>query len=251
MRISHAPTAGLPPRAFLPVTVLLLAPWPLAAQRSAAAPAAAQAAGPSLKESAELDAIKSVKWRAIGPSNQAGRIPVVVGMPGDRSTYYVGSAAGGLIKTTNGGVTFTQLFDDKDNASMGDLVVAPSDPNILYLGTGEGNPRNSASIGDGVYKSLDAGRTWRKIGLENVEKIPRMRIDPRNPDIVYVCALGRTWGPNDDRGLYKTSDGGKTWEKILYKDSLTGCSDVDIDPNNANIVYAGMYTHQRWPWYFT
>ncbi|MBV6521570.1 MAG: hypothetical protein MNPFHGCM_01709 [Gemmatimonadaceae bacterium] len=221
----------------------------LPAQRTSAPPA--QTPAPSLTVSAELDAIKRLKWRSIGPANQAGRIPVVVGIAGDRSTYYVGSAAGGLIKTTNGGVTFTQLFDHQDNASIGDLAIAPSDPNILYLGSGEGNPRNSASIGDGVYKSVDAGRTWKKIGLENVEKIPRLRIDPRNPDVVYVCALGRTWGPNEDRGLYKTRDGGKTWSRILYKDALTGCSDVDIDPGNANIVYAGMYSHQRWPWYFT
>ncbi len=221
---------------------------PAGAQRPAPTPVAST---PSVSQSPEIEALKRVKWRAIGPANQAGRIPVVVGVPGDRSTYFIGSAAGGLIKTTNGGVTFTQLFDDKDNASMGDLVIAPSDPNIIYLGTGEGNPRNSASIGDGVYKSLDAGRTWKKLGLENTEKIPRMRVDPRNADVVYVCALGRTWGPNEDRGLYKTVDGGKSWKKILYKDNLTGCSDVDIDPNNANIVYAGMYTHRRWPWYFT
>ncbi len=229
----------------------LIAVAPIAAQRGTPPQPPAPATTVSLKESAELDALKRMKWRSIGPANQAGRIPVVVGVPGDRSTYYIGSAAGGLIKTTNGGTTFTQLFDDKDNASMGDLVIAPSDPNILYLGTGEGNPRNSASIGDGVYKSLDAGKTWRKIGLENTEKIPRMRIDPRNPDVVYVCALGRTWGPNEDRGVFKTTDGGKSWRKLLYKDTLTGCSDIDIDPGNANIVYAGMFTHQRWPWYFS
>ena len=109
---------------------------------------------------------------------------MVVGVPGNRSIFYIGSAAGGLMKTTNGGITYTQLFDDQDNASIGDLVIAPSDPNILYLATGEGNPRNSASVGDGVYKSLDAGRTWKKLGLENVEKVPRMRVDPRNPDVV-------------------------------------------------------------------
>ena len=224
----------------------------LYAQRAGAPPAAgAPVAAVSVKESPELTAITRLRWRAIGPANQAGRIPAVVGVPGNRSVFYIGSAAGGLMKTTNGGITFTQLFDNQDNASIGDVVIAPSDPNILYLATGEGNPRNSASVGDGVYKSVDAGRTWKKIGLENVEKVPRMRIDPRNPDVVYLCALGRTWGPNEDRGLYKTTDGGKTWRKILYRNTLTGCSDVDIDPNNANIVYAGMFTHQRWPWYFT
>lgn len=240
--------AFLQPMHFLIATLALVALAPgLEAQRGGAAPPAS----PSVKESPELQAIARLQWRWIGPANQAGRIPLVAGIPGDRSTYYVGSAAGGLMKTINGGVTFTQLFDDQDNASMGDLVIAPSNPNILYLGTGEGNPRNSASVGDGVYKSVDAGRTWRKIGLENTEKIPRMKIDAQNPDIVYVCALGKTWGPNEERGLFKTADGGRTWRKILYRDPLTGCSDVDIDPGNSNIVYAGMYTHQRWPWYFT
>lgn len=233
----------------IPVAVLQVSvSGALYAQR-AGAPPASQAV--SVKDSPELAAISRLRWRAIGPANQAGRIPMVVGVPGNRSVFYIGSAAGGLMKTTNGGITFTQLFDDQDNASIGDLVIAPSDPNILYLATGEGNPRNSASVGDGVYKSLDAGRTWKKIGLENVEKVPRMRVDPRNADVVYVCALGRTWGPNEDRGLFKTTDGGRTWRKILYRNTLTGCSDVDIDPSNANIVYAGMYTHQRWPWYFT
>ncbi|MBK8248949.1 MAG: hypothetical protein IPK85_16350 [Gemmatimonadetes bacterium] len=211
----------------------------------------AVAATAPLNGTPELEAIRRVQWRSIGPANQAGRIPLIVGIPGDRSTYYVGAAAGGLIKTTNGGVTFEQLFDDKDNASMGDLVVSPSNKNILYLGTGEGNPRNSASVGNGVYKSVDGGRSWRKIGLENTEKIPRMRIDPYDPNIVYVCALGATWGPSDERGLFKTVDGGKTWKKILYKDNLTGCSDVDIDPTNSEIVWAGMHRHQRYPWYFT
>jgi photosystem II stability/assembly factor-like uncharacterized protein len=209
------------------------------------------AAPPPVDRSAELDALRQLRWRAIGPANQAGRIAFVVGVPGNRNVYYVGSAAGGLIKTTNGGITFTHLFDDQEVASMGDMVIAPSNPNILYLGTGEGNPRNSASIGNGVYKSLDGGRTWKHVGLAGTEKIPRLRIDAQNPDIVYVCALGRTWGPNEERGLFKTTDGGKTWRRILYKDPLTGCSDVDIDPNNSNVVYAGMYTHRRWPWYFT
>ena len=228
----------------LAVAICTLPSASLAAQR-------APAAAPSLVESPELAAISRLRWRSIGPANQAGRIPMVLGVPGNRSVFYVGSSAGGLMKTTNAGITWTHLFDNMDNASIGDLVMAPSNPNILYLGTGEGNPRNSASVGDGVYKSLDAGRTWKKIGLENTEKIPRMRIDPRDPDVVYVCALGKTWGPNEERGLFKTTDGGATWRKILYLNDLTGCSDVDIDPGNAHIVYAGMYTHQRWPWFFT
>ena len=237
------------PRAFA-LTFLVLAPIPAGHAQRPAAPVAATMA-PSVNGTPELAAIKRMRWRAIGPANQAGRIPMVVGIPGDRSTYYVGSAAGGLAKTTNGGVTFTQLFDDKDNASIGDLAIAPSNPNILYLGTGEGNPRNSASIGDGVYKSTDAGRTWRKLGLENTEKVARIRIDATNPDIVYVCALGKTWGPSEERGLYKSTDGGRTWKRVLFKDTLTGCSDVDLDPGSSDVVYAGMHRHQRYPWYFT
>jgi photosystem II stability/assembly factor-like uncharacterized protein len=221
----------------------LLVPLASSAQT---APATAQTS------SAEADAIRRLQWRAIGPANNAGRIPAIAGIPGDPNIYYVGAAAGGIIKTTNGGVTFTSIFDDQTNVSIGDIAIAPSDVNVIYVGTGEGNPRNSASIGDGMYKSIDAGKTWTKIGLEKTEKIPRIRVDPRNHDIVYVCALGRTWGPNEDRGLYKTTDGGKSWRKILSgRDQTTGCSDVDIHPTNSNIVYAGLYTHRRYPWYFT
>ncbi len=240
-------------RTSLAVLPLLALAATLGAQARATSVATSVATSATLPLSGtpELEAIKRVRWRSIGPANQAGRVPLIVGIPGDRSTYYVGSAAGGLIKTTNGGVTFDQLFDDKDNASMGDMVISPVNKNILYLGTGEGNPRNSASIGDGVYKSTDGGRSWRKVGLENTEKIPRMRIDPYDPNIVYVCALGKTWGPSEDRGLYKTTDGGKTWRKILYKDNLTGCADVDIDPSNSEVVWVGMHRHQRYPWYFT
>ena len=225
-------------------------PHALLAQRTApTAPTAATSV--SLVDGPELTALKNLRWRSIGPANQAGRIPLVMGMPGDRSTYFVGAAAGGLLKTTNGGVTFTQLFDDQPVSSIGDLQIAPTDPNTIYVGTGENNPRNSASIGMGIYKSVDAGKTWKYVGLDGTDKIARLRIDPRDANIVYVCALGHTWGPNEERGVFKTTDGGANWKKILYKNDLTGCSDLDIDPTNSNIVWAGMYTHQRYPWYFT
>lgn len=230
------------------LTTLANAPATLAAQRTTPASATAPA---SLVDGPELNALKNLRWRSIGPANQAGRIPVVMGLPGDRNTYYIGAAAGGLLKTTNGGVTFTQIFDEQPVSSIGDLQIAPTDPNTIYVGTGENNPRNSASIGAGVYKSIDAGKTWRYVGLDGTDKIARLRIDPRDPNVVYVCALGHTWGPNVERGVFKTTDGGKSWNKILYKNELTGCSDLDIDPTNSNIVYAGMYTHQRYPWYFT
>jgi photosystem II stability/assembly factor-like uncharacterized protein len=134
-------------------------------------------------------------------------------------------------------------------ASIGAIAIAPTDPNVIYVGTGEGNPRNDASIGDGIYKSVDAGGHWVNVGLPDSEKIARLVVDPRNADVVYACALGREWGPNEERGLFKTVDGGKSWKKVLYKNDLTGCSDVDIDPTNANIVYTGMFTFRRWAWY--
>jgi photosystem II stability/assembly factor-like uncharacterized protein len=223
------------------LTLSLLAATPLLAQvNRQPAPA-----GP-----ADADALRKLTWRSIGPANNAGRISVIVGIPGDVTTYYVAGAAGGIIKTTNGGTTFRQIFDKQNVASIGAIAIAPSDRNVLYVGTGEGNPRNSASFGDGVYKSTDAGTTWTHLGLGDTEKIARIVIDPRDPNDVYVCALGHEWGPNDERGLFKTTDGGKTWQKVLFKNNLTGCSDVDIDPTNANVVYAGMYTFRRWAWYF-
>jgi len=204
--------------------------------------------GPS-SASSLVDALQRLQWRNIGPTVQAGRIPAFVGLPGDIHTMYVSGAVGGIFKTTNGGVSWTAIFDDQNVSSIGAIAIAPSDPNVIYVGTGEGNPRNDASIGDGVYKSIDAGAHWTHTGLTDTEKIARIVIDPRNADVAYACALGREWGPNRERGLYKTADGGRTWKQILYTNDLTGCSDVDIDPTSANIVYAGMWTFRRWAWY--
>ncbi|HUQ81859.1 MAG TPA: FlgD immunoglobulin-like domain containing protein [Gemmatimonadaceae bacterium] len=185
----------------------------------------------------------------MGPANNAGRISVVVGVPGDPYTYYVAGANGGIIKTTNAGTTFKPIFDKQDVSSIGAIAIAPSDPNVIYVGTGEGNPRNNASIGDGMYRSVDGGEHWTHIGLEKTDKIARLVIDSRNPDVVYACAIGREWGPNEDRGVFKTVDGGRTWKKVLYVDPQTACSDISADPNNSNIIYAGMYTYRRWAWH--
>jgi photosystem II stability/assembly factor-like uncharacterized protein len=195
------------------------------------------------------EALRSLQWRNIGPTVQTGRTPVFVGLPGQPDTMYVAGAVGGIFKTTNGGVTWTPIFDDQAVLSVGALAIAPSDPSVIYAGTGEGNPRNDASIGDGIYKSIDAGGHWTNVGLRDSEKITRIVVDPRNADVAYACALGREWGPNEERGLFKTNDGGKSWAKVLYKNDLTGCSDVDIDPTNANVVYAGLWTFRRWAWY--
>ena len=170
-------------------------------------------------------------------------------MPGNRDVYYVAGANGGIIKTTNGGVTFRPIFDKQDVGSIGAIAIAPSDPNIIYVGTGEENPRNNASVGDGMYKSVDAGEHWTHIGLEKSDKIARIVIDAKNPDVVYACGLGREWGPNEERGVFKTTDGGKSWRKVLYVDPQTACSDIAADPANSNIIYAGMYTYRRWAWH--
>jgi len=212
-------------------------------------PAGLSAQGRASDASAPADALKNLQWRNIGPTVQAGRVSVFVGLPGDINTMYVAGAVGGIFKTTNGGVTWKAIFDDQPVASIGAVAIAPTDPNVIYAGTGEGNPRNDASIGDGIYKSIDAGDHWVNVGLPDSEKFARIVVDPRNADVVYACALGREWGPNDERGLFKTIDGGKSWKKVLYQNDLTGCSDVDIDPTNANIVYAGMFTFRRWAWY--
>jgi len=195
------------------------------------------------------DQLKGLKWRSVGPANNAGRISVVAGVPGNRDVYYVAGANGGIIKTTNGGITFRPVFDKQSSISIGAIAVAPSDPNIIYVGTGEENPRNNASVGDGMYKSVDAGEHWTHIGLTQTDKIARLVIDSKNPDIVYACGLGREWGPNEERGVFKTVDGGKTWRKVLYVDPQTACSDIAADPGNSNILYAGMYTYRRWAWH--
>ncbi|MCX5766589.1 MAG: glycosyl hydrolase [Gemmatimonadetes bacterium] len=188
-------------------------------------------------------------WRSVGPANNAGRISVVTGVPGNPLIYFVAGANGSIIKTTNGGTTFTPVFDDQSAGSIGAIAVAPSDPNVVYVGTGEGNPRNNASVGDGMYKSVDGGEHWTHIGLEKSDKIARIVIDGRNPNIVFACALGREWGPSEERGVFRTSDGGATWTKVLYVDPQTSCSDLSADPNNSNILYAGMYTYRRWAWH--
>lgn len=198
----------------------------------------------------ENAALRNLHWRSIGPANPGGRITVVTGIPGDPNVFYVGGAAGGLAKTVNGGVTFTQLFDNQDVASIGDVEVADSNHNVVWVGTGEGDPRNSTSFGNGVYRSADGGQSWTHVGLEDTERIKRIAVDPQDPDIAFVCALGHAWGPNEERGVFKTTDGGKNWKKVLYLNQDTGCSDIAMDPTNSNELYAGMYTFRRKPYRF-
>src|SRR5579884_2308012 len=189
--------------------------------------------------------LKPLTWRCIGPANTGGRITALAVYEADPNTYWVATASGGLLKTTNNGVTFEHQFDHEATVSIGDVCVAPSDKNIVWVGTGESNPRNSVSYGDGVYKSSDGGRSWEHMGLKRSFQIGRICIHPRNPDIVYVGALGRLYGPNEERGLFKTTDGGKTWEKILYIDDKTGVIDVHMHPADPETLLVATYERQR------
>jgi len=188
--------------------------------------------------------------RSIGPGHTSGRVTAIVGVESDPDTVYVGGAAGGVWKTINGGASWEPLFDEQPVASIGALAVFQANPVIVWAGTGEGNLHHTVSVGNGVYRSVDAGRTWTHLGLDATEHISRIVLDPANPDVAWVAALGHTWGENPERGVFKTEDGGKTWTKILYVDERTGAADLVIDPRNPRKLYAAMWQHRRWPWFF-
>jgi photosystem II stability/assembly factor-like uncharacterized protein len=181
-----------------------------------------------------------LRWRYIGP--EGNRVSAVVGIPGDPLTYYAGSASGGIAKTVDGGINWTQVFDDQPVHSIGDLAVAPSDPSTVWAGTGEACIRSHISVGEGIFKSTDAGRSWTRMGLERTGRIGRVIIHPQNPDIVYACALGHAYGPQPDRGVFRTLDGGRTWDKVLFVDENTGCSELTMDPTNPRKLFAGTWT---------
>jgi photosystem II stability/assembly factor-like uncharacterized protein len=191
------------------------------------------------------DWTKSFSWRCVGPAAMGGRIVQIAVIENDPCCYFVATASGGLFKTTNYGTTFTAVFDHENTMSIGDVAVAPSNPEIVWVGTGENNARNSVSWGDGVYKSTDGGKSWQNVGLKDSYQIGRILVHPRNPDIVYVGALGRLWGENEERGVFKTIDGGKTWERVLYIDAKTGCIDLVLNPDDPEVVIAAMYERQR------
>jgi len=185
-------------------------------------------------------------WRTIGP--EGNRFTSAVGIPGDPLTYYVGAASGGIWKTTDGGVHWTSIFDAYPVQSIGSLAIARSDPNVVWAGTGEAHIRSHISIGQGIYKSLDAGRTWTLMGLEKTGRIARVVVHPTNPDVVLACALGTAYGPQQERGVYRTTDGGATWTRVLFVDENTGCSDLAMDARNPRVLFAGMWQIEIRTW---
>ncbi|MGL6077008.1 MAG: PDZ domain-containing protein [Fimbriiglobus sp.] len=202
--------------------------------------------GPKTPEGTLPESIaKNITWRQVGPANMSGRITALAVNDKEPTNYYVASAGGGLLKTVNNGTTFDVTFDKQTSISIGDVAIAPSNPDIVWVGSGEANPRNSVQYGDGVYKSTDAGKTFTKMGLDKTYMIGKVLIHPKNPDIVYVGALGRLYGPNPERGLYKTTDGGKTWDKVLFVDDKTGVIDARLDPQDPETLIVAMWERKR------
>jgi photosystem II stability/assembly factor-like uncharacterized protein len=189
-------------------------------------------------------------WRAVGPAMFAGRVADVAGVPGNRDVLYVGAASSGLYKSINGGVTFDPVFENGNTLSIGAIAVQHDNPDVVYVGTGEGAVRNSISFGDGIYKTTDGGRTWKHLGLAASERFARICIDPSNPNVIIAAAMGRAFGSGGERGIYRSADGGATWTRTLHGNETTGASDVAIDPQDSRIVYAGLYDYQRQPWSF-
>jgi photosystem II stability/assembly factor-like uncharacterized protein len=195
----------------------------------------------------EEKAFKGMKYRMIGPF-RGGRSLTAAGIPGDPTTYYFGATGGGVWKSTDGAETWSPVFDKEGSSSIGSLAVANSNHNIVYVGTGEACIRGNIAQGDGVYKTLDGGKTWKNVGLRDSRAIGKVIINPSNPDIVFVAALGHPYGPNPERGIFRTTDGGKTWDKVLYKDENTGGVDVAFDPHNPNILFAALWQARRTSW---
>jgi photosystem II stability/assembly factor-like uncharacterized protein len=215
-------------------------------------PAADQSSATPKSDTAEEEEnkdplFKGMKYRVVGPF-RGGRSLTAAGIPGDPNTYYFGATGGGVWKSTDGAMTWKPMFDKQAVSSIGSIAVAPSDPNIVYVGTGEACIRGNISHGDGVYKTLDGGKTWKNVGLADSRAIGKVIVDPKNSDIVFVAALGHPFGPNTERGIFRTMDGGKNWQRVLYKDENTGGIDIAFDPNNPHILFASLWEARRTPW---
>jgi len=198
----------------------------------------------------DFSKLKEIKTRSIGPAGMSGRVTAIDVVTNDPEIIYAGTASGGLWKSESGGVEWTPIFDEQLTISIGAVAIQQSNPDVIWVGTGEGNPRNSLTGGYGLYKSLDAGKTWKLVGLEKTRNIHRIIIDKDNPNTVYVGSIGSPWGEHPERGVFKTTDGGKTWSKSLFVNNITGCADLVVDPTNPNKLIAAMWEHSRKPWTF-
>ena len=190
--------------------------------------------------------LSGMRWRLTGPF-RGGRALAVTGVRRQPNVYYFGAVSGGVWRTEDGGQRWKALTDKEPFASIGSIALSDSDPNVIYVGTGEGCPRGDVTYGDGIWKSLDGSKTWVHLGLEDTETIPKVIVNPHNPDEVLVAALGHVYGPNADRGVYKSTDGGKTWRKVLYKDEKTGAVDITLDASNPHLLLAALWEVNRTP----
>ncbi len=198
----------------------------------------------------DIDLLKPMKARSIGPAGMSGRIVAIDVVQSNEDIIYVGAASGGVWKSEDAGITWKPIFDDEKLLNIGAIKICQSNPDVIWVGTGEGNPRNSINIGGGIYKSLDAGKTWKLMGLEKTRNIHRVIIDPRDENTVYAGAIGNPYAEHPERGVFKTTDGGQTWNKILYVDEKTGVGEMIMDPSNPNKLFVNMWQHRRWPWFF-
>jgi photosystem II stability/assembly factor-like uncharacterized protein len=201
-------------------------------------------------QSVDMEKLSDLSPRSIGPAGMSGRVTDIDVVLREPTIMYVATASGGLWKSESGGVEWNPVFDDERVINLGSVAIDQSNPDIVWVGTGEGNPRNSISSGYGLYKTIDGGKNWKLMGLENTRQIHRIIVDPTNSDVVYVGATGSPWGPHPERGVYKTTDGGKSWKKILYVNETTGVGEMVMDPFNPNKIFVNMWDHQRWPWFF-
>ena len=231
------------------MTAESFARWAVAVARSALVAAALALGGgrAALAQAVPESSYAALRWRLIGPF-RGGRVVAVAGIPGDPTTFYFGSVDGGVWKTANAGLTWEPLFDHEPVASIGALALAPSDPTVIYVGTGEPDLRSDITFGGGVYKSSDGGAHWAHLGLDDTRHIGKIVVDPRNPNVVLVAALGHAYGPNAERGVYRSADGGRTWDRVLYKDAETGAIDLALDPGDPDQAYAALWQASRTPW---
>ncbi|MCK6693217.1 MAG: hypothetical protein L6Q97_14110, partial [Thermoanaerobaculia bacterium] len=194
--------------------------------------------------------LTGLKIRQIGPGAMSGRITALTCDPENPDIIYAGAASGGVWRSKSGGTNWEPIFDSAPTQSVGSIAVNPRNPDEIWVGTGEGNPRNSQNFGAGIFKTIDGGKNWICMGLEKTRTLHRVVLHRDNPDIIWAAAMGSSNGPNEDRGVFKSTDGGRSWRKVLYVNDLTGCAELIADPANPNKLYAAMWEYRRWPWFF-